>query len=86
MINCSGELAVVYVYEQNGSYDSTTSTTFTFTEGGSHSITQLIGTGSGIVSLTREDYIRVVDPVEPNFELQACEGLEIRVFIYDTNY
>lgn len=86
MTNCSGELTVVYVYEQNGSFDSTTSTTFTFTEGGSHSITQLIGTGSGIVSLTKEDYIRVVDPVEPNFELQACEGLEVRVFISDTNY
>lgn len=84
--NCSEEQAIVYVYEENGQFDTTTSNTYTYTSGGRHSITQLIGTSTGIKSLTKDDYIKVIDNPKPSFSLTACEGLKIIINITYDNY
>ncbi len=84
--DCSGEVAILYVYEENGIIDTTTSNTHTYTTGGLHTIKQLIGTVDGIKTLTKPDYIKVIDEPKPVFTLYACEGLDVIIKIENVDY
>lgn len=84
--DCSGASAFVYVFEENGVRDTTTADTYTYTTGGNHTITQLIGTSSGIKSLVKTDYIKTIDRPLPEFTLYACEGLQVQIKIENDDY
>jgi gliding motility-associated-like protein len=86
LTNCSGSDAVVYIYDENGTKDTTTSNTYTYTTGGNHSITQLINTPTGLQSLIKPDYIKTIDRPLPIFTLHACEGLEVLTKIDNDDY
>jgi gliding motility-associated-like protein len=84
--DCSGASAFVYVYEENGTSDTTTSNTYTYTTGGLHTITQLIGTVDGLLSLTKTDYIKTIDRPLPEYTLYACEGLDVIIYMENDEY
>ncbi|WP_338766684.1 gliding motility-associated C-terminal domain-containing protein [Bernardetia sp. ABR2-2B] len=62
-------------------------TTFTFTEPGVYSITQLINTaGTGGASVVRENIIEVFAPKVVNFDVIRCADKKVRVQINDDYY
>ena len=86
LVDCSGAPAVVYIYEENGEKDTTTTGMYTYSTGGKHSITQLINTSGGIESLTKKDYIKTIDRPKPDFSLAACEDYNVLIKIETDDY
>ena len=86
LVDCSGAPAVVYIYEENGEKDTTTTNTYTYSTGGKHTITQLINTSGGIESLTKKDYIKTINRPKPDFSLAACEGYNVLIKIKTDDY
>jgi len=86
LTDCSGASAMVYIYEENGIKDTTTSSTHTYITGGNHTITQLINSTSGLQSLTKTDYIKTIARPKPGFTLHACEGLQVLIIITNDDY
>ncbi len=74
---------VIYLYEGWGSATSN-SNTFTYTVPGDYWLYQIIpvGTGNKVDSL----FMQILDPTVPDVELQTCNGNQLQLQIYDTDY
>lgn len=60
--------------------------TFTYTEAGVYTVVQLVQTNAAAVPIRKENYIEVIVPEPPTFEVNTCAGFGVRLNVTDTLY
>lgn len=87
--DCSGGTSKFYeVTSSNGFSYAGFDSTITLPQAGFYTVIQRAGTGnlSGTTPLPKYNYIEVLDAVQPNFDLQICEGRSINLITPTTPY